>query len=205
MIDILFMLEYCFCFFCFVCTGPSMSPTAREQNKLKIHAAWPRGSIPAAWFFNFFNYYIWYSTLVYTVLYSTVQYCTVLYSTVQYYPGRISIYNQNPKRSGHWGGTAPRSGNRGSVGVPAIPGGLQAAVRWLPSSSWWIPRRRGSLQDDPRSSQDALRRFQDSPRGFQEVTKNSPRRQKTRFWWIFVWLNAPRWTPKTLSGSTLLL
>ena len=53
-----------------------------SKQKLKIHAAWPRGSIPAAWIFNFFNYYIWYSTSVYTVLYRRLY--RRLYSTVQY-------------------------------------------------------------------------------------------------------------------------
>ena len=58
-----------------------MSPTAREQNKLQIHAARPRRSIPAARIFNFFQLLY---LIMYSFLYSPVQYCTVLYSTVQY-------------------------------------------------------------------------------------------------------------------------
>ena len=81
-VNIKFFHENCtwVCFLCFVCTGPSMSPTAREQTNIENS----RGL--TAWFdssrvnFQFFKYYIWYSTIIQycTVLYSTVQYCTVL-------------------------------------------------------------------------------------------------------------------------------
>ena len=43
-----------------------------NNKKLKIHAAWPRGSIPAAWILNFFSYYIWYSTIIQYCIYTTV-------------------------------------------------------------------------------------------------------------------------------------
>ena len=73
MIDTLFMLNNKYCIHSTV-----KVPWLSKKN----HATHPRRSIPAEWFFNFFGYYIWYSTviqycIVYILLY--IQYCTVLY------------------------------------------------------------------------------------------------------------------------------
>ena len=63
------------------CIYSTVKSSLDFQKKIKIHAAHQHRSIPVAWIFDFFSYYIWYSTviqycIVYTLLY--IQYCTLL-------------------------------------------------------------------------------------------------------------------------------
>ena len=74
------------------------------QKKLKIHAAHPRRSILAAWIFNFFSYYIWYSTVIQYCIYTTVY--TVPYSTVQYCAVGRSVGRSGGRAVGRSGGRA---------------------------------------------------------------------------------------------------